>query len=129
MHVTPQRFNIYRALLESDDHPSPEMIYQRVLPKMPSLSLATIYKALDALSMLGVVREVAVVSDAKRYDANLEIHHHLVCTRCKKIMDLYDTQLDGVVPSRDLNGFVPETMSVQILGACGECVRAASTTN
>lgn len=121
LHVTPQRLTIYRSLLESSDHPSPEMLYQRVLPKMPSLSLATIYKALDALSELGVVREVAVVSDAKRYDANLDAHHHIVCTECKAISDLYDQGLDQVPLPKNLGAFVPEALSVQVFGRCGTC--------
>ena len=53
LNVTPQRLAVYRALLESDDHPSPEQLYQRVRVAMPSLSLATIYKALDALRGAG----------------------------------------------------------------------------
>src|SRR5262245_55340902 len=84
LNITPQRVAIYRALLESTDHPSPEMLYRRVLPAMPSLSLATVYKVLDALARLGVVQEVPVPNDPRRFDANMERHHHVVCSRCKR---------------------------------------------
>ena len=87
MSVTPQRAAIYRALLESEDHPSPEILYRRVHRRMPSLSLATIYKALDALVGLGLVRQVDVAGETKRYDANLDRHHHMICTRCRKVTD------------------------------------------
>ena len=63
MNVTPQRVAVYRALLQAEDHPSPEELYRRVRRRMPSLSLATIYKALDALTRLGVAREVSVISE------------------------------------------------------------------
>jgi Fur family peroxide stress response transcriptional regulator len=121
MSVTPQRMAIYRAVLEAEDHPSPETLYHRVRPRMPSLSLATIYKALDALVALGLVQEVGIVSETKRYDANLEQHHHLICTGCKKIIDFYDRGLDAVTPSRRLPGFVPQAISVQVTGLCGDC--------
>jgi Fur family transcriptional regulator, peroxide stress response regulator len=95
MNVTPQRIAVYRALLESEEHPTPEMLFNAVSPAMPSLSLATIYKSLEALQSLGLVREVPVVRDSRRYDANLDAHHHLVCERCGSVTDYYD---DDIVP-------------------------------
>ena len=123
MHVTPQRMAIYRTLLEAEDHPSPEELYSRVRAKMPSLSLATIYKVLDALTRLGAVQEVSMISESKRYDANMERHHHLICTKCKKIIDLHDDGLDAIPPPRRLKGFVPHVVSVQVMGVCGTCAK------
>lgn len=123
MNVTPQRLAVYRALLESDDHPSPEILFQRVRKSMPSLSLATIYKSLDALEGLGVVAEVATASDTKRFDANDEHHHHLVCTRCDKVTDLYDDRYDALAAPRHLAGFVVHTLTVQVKGLCAACAR------
>lgn len=119
--VTPQRLTVFRALLESHDHPSPEMLFDRVRGSLPSLSMATVYKVLDALGEIGVVREVSVVNDCRRFDANLERHHHLVCTRCKGVVDFYDEELDEVKPSRPLRGFRSREVSVQILGLCKAC--------
>lgn len=121
MNVTPQRLAVYRALLESEDHPSPEQLYQRVRKHLPTLSLATIYKALDALTALGVVSEVSRTGDAKRYDANDERHHHLVCTRCHRVTDFYDDRFDALPPPRELSGFRVETLTVQVKGLCAAC--------
>lgn len=123
MNLTPQRVTIYRALLESEDHPSPEVLYERVRPQLPQLSLATIYKALDALMRLGVVREVSAISDSKRFDANLDWHHHLICTRCQKVTDFYDASLDTLAPPKRLAGFVSESVSVQVMGLCAACAK------
>lgn len=125
MNVTPQRLAIYRALLESEDHPSPETLYRRVKKKMPSISLATIYKALDALSELGVAREVAALGEKKRYDGNLGKHHHLICTQCKTIQDYYDEELDSVEPPRKLGGFLAQSVSVEVIGLCNKCAKVA----
>jgi Fur family peroxide stress response transcriptional regulator len=125
MNVTPQRLAIYRALLECDDHPRPEALYQRILPHMPTLSLATIYKALEVLEELGVVRAVAVIGDSKRFDANLDQHHHLMCTRCRKVSDLYEENWDRIAPPRNLGGFVAESVSVHVLGTCADCAALA----
>jgi Fur family transcriptional regulator, peroxide stress response regulator len=118
--VTPQRLAVYRALLESDDHPTPDMLHARVRRTMPSMSLATIYKALDTLEKLGVIREVHVFSDVSRFDANLDHHHHLVCVDCKRVIDYYDESLSTLTPRR-ISGFVPESVAVRILGKCSDC--------
>ena len=89
MSATPSGSRSHRVLLEAEDHPSPEMLYGRVRAQMPSLSLATVYKVLDALVELGLVHEVAAISGTKRYDnANMDKHHHLVCTQCGTIVNL-----------------------------------------
>ena len=123
LNVTPQRIAIYRAVLEADDHPTPELLYQRVRPSMPSLSLATIYKVLDALAKLGMVKEVDVSGDSKRYDANLDQHHHLICSRCKKVNDLYDERFDTIALPKRLQGFVAQSLAVQVFGLCSTCVQ------
>jgi Fur family peroxide stress response transcriptional regulator len=124
MAVTPQRLSVYRALVETDDHPTPEMLHTRVSREMPSLSLATVYKVLDALERIGLVREVHVFSDVSRFDANLDQHHHLVCVDCKKVLDYYDDDLDALLPAK-VPGFVPESLAVRILGKCSDCASKA----
>ncbi len=104
MNVTPQRMAVYRALLESVEHPSPEVLYRAVQPTMPSMSLATVYKSLEALERLGLVHEVPVVSDTRRYDANTSDHHHLVCTTCGKVADFYDQDLRSASSEAEAEG-------------------------
>jgi Fur family peroxide stress response transcriptional regulator len=121
MAVTPQRISIYRALLEADDHPNPEAIYTRVRATMPSLSLATIYKTLDALAGLGLVSELPATGNSRRYDANTDLHHHLVCTRCDRVTDYYDPALDRItLPSRTA-GFRARRVNVHFHGLCANC--------
>jgi Fur family peroxide stress response transcriptional regulator len=121
MNVTPQRIAIYRALLQSEDHPTPEMLFQSVSRKMPSLSLATIYKTLEAFAAIGLIRAVPVVSEKRRFDANTSAHHHLVCSECGQIRDYYTHDYDSLVPRRKVNGFKPEAISVNITGICAGC--------
>ena len=121
LSVTPQRIAVYKALLKSEEHPTPEMLFKSVKRQMPSLSLATIYKSLDALEKLGLVQAVEVDSDSRRYDANMSRHHHLVCTKCRKVIDFYDEQLNAVRPSRRHRGFVAKSITVKVLGFCARC--------
>jgi Fur family peroxide stress response transcriptional regulator len=121
MNVTPQRIAIYRALLQSEDHPTPEMLYRTVSAEMPSLSLATIYKTLDALASVGLARPVPVDTEKRRYDANDDAHHHLVCSSCGCIRDYYSHEFDSLLPPRRVQGFAAQAISVNITGICGDC--------
>ena len=80
LRATPQRIAILRALRRHHGHPSPEGLFEEAKLELASLSLATVYKTLDALEQSGVVEEVTLRADSKRYDGNLTPHHHLVCT-------------------------------------------------
>jgi Fur family peroxide stress response transcriptional regulator len=121
MNVTPQRLAIYRALLTSEEHPTPEMLYRTVSRKMRSLSLATIYKTLDAFAEIGLVRAVPSVGDKRRFDANPHAHHHLVCSACGAIRDYYTHDFDRLVPRKPVHGFTAHDVSVSITGICAGC--------
>ena len=84
------------------------------------LSLATVYKTLDALRDGGLVREVATPGETKRFDANMGKHHHMVCNVCGRISDFTDVKLDSIKPPPG-SDFRPEEVSVQILGRCERC--------
>jgi Fur family peroxide stress response transcriptional regulator len=122
--LTPQRLAIYQALYQSLDHPSPESLFDRVRPQMPSISLATIYKTLETLVAIGVASELPSAGDTKRYDANMGPHHHLVCDQCHAIEDFYDASLDLAAP-KGRSGFVPRAVSVYVHGLCRRCSKSA----
>lgn len=123
MNVTPQRLAIYEALVRSEEHPTPEDLFKAVRKTMPSTSLATIYKTLEALEKLGLAHEVPQTGGSKRFDGNVGSHHHFVCTRCKRIEDFEDSRFDTLAPSKKPRGFKARTVSVQVLGECERCVR------
>ena len=127
LKVTPQRLTIYGELLERDDHPSPESLFNSVRGELPKLSLATVYKTLDALEQAGLISQVSLPNEAKRYDANLAPHHHLVCTSCRKITDFSDDAFSSLEVRDTKSGFRPHSVQVQVLGLCVLCQEASQT--
>jgi Fur family peroxide stress response transcriptional regulator len=120
LKVTPQRLAIYAQLLGSEDHPSPESLYQSVKDDLPKLSLATVYKTLDALEFAGLISQLTITNESKRYDANLDSHHHLICTKCRRVIDFTDESMSAKM--QDIAyGFRPQEIKVQILGVCASC--------
>lgn len=121
---THQRWVIYRALMCSVEHPSPESIYEQVRREVPSISLATVYKTIKTFVEVGLVREVSPEHATVRLDANLEPHHHFICLRCKAIHDLREEDIEPVRLRRGLpNGFRAERTTVEVLGLCPMCSR------
>ena len=123
--ATHQRFVIYQVLLESRDHPSPEAVVERVREQIPSISHATVYKNIHTFVEIGLIREVNLLHQTSRLDANLEQHHHLICESCRKVVDFYDDNLDRAHAAEPApHGFEIRRYQVEALGLCSDC-RAA----
>jgi Fur family peroxide stress response transcriptional regulator len=123
--VTPQRLAIFRHLAATDRHPSAEELHAAVRQELPTLSLATIYKTLDTLGAIGVVRPVSRLGARGRWDANLEPHHHLVCTTCGTVIDVTEPRLEAAArPAAAVaarHGFETAGHTVEIFGRCAAC--------
>jgi Fur family transcriptional regulator, peroxide stress response regulator len=126
LSVTHQRLAIFEALASSREHPSAEQLHKAVQRRIPSLSLATVYKNLEALKAIGAVADVNPLHEQARYEAALpgvgagRPHHHLVCVSCKKVSDLHDADLDRL-RVRDAQGFAIRAVRVQAEGLCPDC--------
>ena len=62
--------------------------------RVPSISLATVYKNIRLFVEHGLLREVSPHGPALRVDGNLDPHHHLVCARCKAVQDIEGDFID-----------------------------------
>jgi len=124
--LTPQRLAIYQILAGDDSHPGAEDIYRRIKPNLPSLSLGTVYRTLELFEAHGLVSRVHAFSDQARFDANLHAHHHLVCVRCRRVIDFEDARLESLpVPESNLDGFQVLSHRIHLVGLCRPCQAAA----
>ena len=127
MAVTHQRQVLYEVMRGMEGHPSPEEVYERVKKRIPSISLATVYKNLHLFIETGIFREVSLHHGSLRVEMNDRRHHHLVCTVCKAIADVEEDELGGVVsrPHQPLEklpgGFLAERFTIDVLGRCIAC--------
>ncbi|MDQ7782211.1 MAG: transcriptional repressor [Desulfomonilaceae bacterium] len=95
--ITPQRLAVLRILAAEEGHPSAEEIYETVKTEFPTTSLATVYKTIALLKDLGEVLELGFPDGSNRYDGNKPFPHpHVICTKCKKIMDPPLVSLDAL---------------------------------
>ncbi len=125
---THQRQVIYQAIVGSDEHPTPEAIYERVRRQVPSISLGTIYKNLNTFLEAGLLQEVSLHHGSLRVDARMEPHHHYVCRRCRRITDLDAAAIRPVrVPTTIPAGFHVERQNMEIIGICESCSKKIPT--
>jgi Fur family peroxide stress response transcriptional regulator len=120
--LTPQRLAIYQVLADDDSHPGAEEIYRRIKPDLPSLSLGTVYRTLELFEAHGLISRVHAFSDQARFDANLGVHHHLVCLDCRRVMDFEDSRLQPLaIEDASLGGFRVLSQHIQFVGLCPSC--------
>ncbi|SEM59487.1 Fur family transcriptional regulator, peroxide stress response regulator [Syntrophus gentianae] len=120
LKLTPQRLAILEYLKDNREHPSAADIYAAVSEKYQTMSFATVYNTLKALKDREHVLELAIDGGKKRYDPDTIRHHHLICTECRKIVDIF-VEFDLSVPEAELNGFEIRANHVDFYGLCPEC--------
>jgi Fe2+ or Zn2+ uptake regulation protein len=120
--VTHQRQVVYEAVVASHGHHSPEHIYAAVRRRIPSISLATVYKNLRLFVECGLLREVSPHASTLRVEGNLKPHHHVVCTRCTSVRDIEGEFIDFNRLSQQLPGGFDLTQPlVEVFGLCRRC--------
>jgi Fe2+ or Zn2+ uptake regulation protein len=119
--LTKQRAAILRAL-DGAAHLSAETILERVRAELPGVSLGTIYRTLDILRELGLVQIFSHAGSASRFEAAIEKHHHLLCTKCGQLVNVDAPGLSEI--SRSIatgRGYSEVDCSLTITGRCAGC--------
>ncbi|SNV05531.1 Oxidative stress genes repressor [Megamonas hypermegale] len=119
--VTPQRLAIYNVLCNTKSHPNAEMIFNKLQPYYPTMSLATIYKTVDILNEIGLINILNVGEDAFRYDANMTSHAHICCTECGRIDDIMMNFDNCVTDVENQSSYNIEKYQFYFYGVCAEC--------
>ena len=116
-----QRELIYQCLKESREHPTAEMIYQKLKPDNPALSLGTVYRNLNLLAEQGSI--IRMPFPVERYDADVAPHPHFLCRKCGSVYDLeglaYDSGLDEDAARQ--SGHYVERHTLLFTGICVNC--------
>jgi Fe2+ or Zn2+ uptake regulation protein len=118
LKVTPQREAVFRALGGNVDHPTAESVHAAVTAEMPNVSLRTVYQVLNDLAGMGEIHALELGTGAARFDPNVDTHHHLVCTVCGKVRDVY---VDPVAAPVTALGFTVDSAEVVFRGRCDDC--------
>ncbi|WP_209660854.1 Fur family transcriptional regulator [Acetoanaerobium pronyense] len=125
--LTPQRRCIVKIMLTSKGkHLSSEEIYDEVKNECPEIGLATVYRTLQMLDKIGFTNKLNLDDGCLRYELNLDQdahnHHHLVCKKCGKIIEVEEDLLDHLETKIESNyNFKIYDHDVKFYGICSEC--------
>ncbi len=124
--LTPQRYMILSVIQEAEEHLSVDQIMERVHKRNPYVSLSTVYRTLELLRELGLVRENHLPGEQPRYEAaEGAAHHHLVCRRCRAVIHLDDTLLGNLHEAlQEQYHFHSLTLDLVAAGYCDACWKA-----
>ncbi len=124
LKMTPQRFAIYEELIKSKLHPSADMIYKKVRRTFPNISFDTVNRTLLTFSKIGIIHAVEGHGAPRRFDANLEKHHHFRCMKCDNIIDFFHTSFDQIkIPYKLKKQFTVLNKKVVLEGICKKCLK------
>ncbi len=122
LKITPQRVAVYKALIESEEHPSADMLWRKVRKTFPNISLDTVNRTLLTLAEIGAAFIVEGSGDVKRFDGRLENHQHFKCIKCKKIIDFHHKPFDNIPVPKGISGkYTVLRKTVYFEGICDLC--------
>lgn len=122
MNYSKQRELILTALKENVVHPSAEYIYKVLKPDNPSISLATVYRNLNKMSEMGIIKKIEGLEDSDHFDHNTHEHYHLLCVKCNRIYDISAEIAPQVCKIVTENmGFDVIEHEITFKGICPEC--------
>jgi Fe2+ or Zn2+ uptake regulation protein len=85
---TKQRAAVFKYLLSVHTHPTAEEVYTAVRDTLPNISLATVYKSLEALVACKLAAKLCFGDGPARYDCRSENHYHIRCLKTGQVQDL-----------------------------------------
>jgi Fur family ferric uptake transcriptional regulator len=120
--MTRQRRVILDVLREDHGHPTADDVYEMVRRRLPRISLGTVYRNLELLVEQGSVRKLELRGQARRFDGDLEAHHHIRCMRCNRVADAPagSCRVSTKAVQRD-SGFDVLEYRLEFAGICPDC--------
>lgn len=123
LRITPQRTAIYQAVVRSENHPSADDIFRIVNREFPSISFDTVNRTLLTFTKIGLLTVAESYRGARRFDPNVEDHHHIHCLKCGSIVDFKNDEFDQLMAPEQLTQKFARILSSRVVfnGICLDC--------
>ena len=120
--LTPQRDAVFQVILNREDHPTANEIFEGARRLLPTISYATVYNSLRYLKEAGLVHEIKFGDSASRYDRETDRHDHAICNGCGKLVDFDLPQTAQLMQAAARKSrFKPESVHLTLRGLCADC--------
>ena len=122
LKITPQRSAIYSLLQGCGDHPSADYVFRLVRKDFPNISFETVNRTLLTFAAIGLIAIVESTTGVRRFDPDIQSHHHLHCIRCGRIFDFRHEGYDGIAVPQNLSekySVIGKRVVLQVI--CPQC--------
>ena len=120
LKATPQRIAII-ALMHHAGHINIDELYHAIKKKFSSISLATLYKNVNTMLEVALIREVKIPGQKTKYEIEKEAHAHIMCKSCGELKDMEFDSHSILEKSSEMSHYKTEDISIVISGICPEC--------
>jgi len=120
--LTPQREFVLRAV-EKLGHATPDEVLAEVRAQSSAVNVSTVYRTLEVLEELGLVRHAHLSDRAPTYHSVTDHEHfHLVCRNCHRVISV-DPEVAAPLVERleQEQGFVIDIGHLAVFGHCTDC--------
>ena len=127
LRVTAQRLAVFRAV-SRESHATADVVADAVRVEIGSISLQSVYDALDVLGDADLVRRIQPAGSSARFEARVgDNHHHVICRSCGRMADV-DCAVGSApcLTAADDVGYEIDEAEVIYWGRCPACVAATS---
>jgi Fur family ferric uptake transcriptional regulator len=120
--LTPQR-ELVLAAVEELGHATPDEVLTKVHQRSGAVNISTVYRTLELLEELGLVRHTHLTDRAPTYHSRSgEEHVHLVCRGCGTVLEAHMDEFESLSESLRANhGFDADVGHLTVFGTCGDC--------
>jgi Fur family ferric uptake transcriptional regulator len=122
--LTPQRELILQAV-ERLGHATPDEVLAEVRTHSTAVNVSTVYRTLEVLGQLGLVRHAHLSDRAPTYHSvEGHEHFHLKCRNCGRVASVDPEVARPLLDAlREREGFVADVGHLTVFGQCEECPR------
>ena len=125
LKVTHPRTKILDILQSNPGmHLSADQIHNRLVEHSESIGLATVYRVLMQLELAGLIQKNQFADNQSNYEIKKQHHHHLICTKCGKIIEFVNNDLEILQEKiSDKYQFRLDSHVMTLFGVCkdGKC--------
>lgn len=98
---------------------------EEILESLDNIGTATVYRALDHLTELGMIRRLALGKKSAVYEYVRDSHVHFVCARCGRVYDIQADFSGMVKEAARVCGHQVDWVEVTARGMCSTCTPEA----
>jgi Fe2+ or Zn2+ uptake regulation protein len=119
---TNQRTVILEEIRKVNTHPTADEVYEMVRKRLPRISLGTVYRNLEILSMCGLIQKIGPVSSQMRFDGNPQNHYHIRCIYCGRVEDAPIKMINTLDQEvRAVSDYTILGHRLEFIGVCPAC--------